>query len=540
LKFCTSCGSRTESNATFCGNCGKPILRTNVSEGTGRLADVTSVKNNSQDHLAQAILVTSPSFISKLDQLLADSGARPFGIVAGLNEVDIKKKIMAKIKGGQPNQVRYICLIGSWDEVPIFSVPTPAGIDDGDDYCFTDGLYGCDVDYDSNDIFSAIPKYLVGRIPSTNLSVVKDLLFNGCNTKDAKQSFLFAVSAQCWSEATETIVNKFLGEPNMQRPKPDPVDSLIARGSVLSSPSWENDSLAPVINREIQTKNAVVLFNVHGGLDEPVWVGEGGYGYPKIFDTETVQYFNSSTLVCEACYGGALGYEPVSIVESFFEKGGLTFVGSSTIAYGAPNENIAAADCIALSFLQALSRGETVGEALNFAKTEVAKTDPLYDFIGKKTVLSFNLFGAPWLRRPIVSSVGRTTSIQVDATSRLGQIRSRNTSLNLDRDNTLGKIRDRYRSHLSEQNKRFFLEQDKARNEIKRFKDYEKISNLVSDWTGDPDDFTMQYLSNNGEEGYALSSQALGHGKSKKTMILLIDSDGKLKKTITSKGKGKA
>jgi len=46
----------------------------------------------------------------------------------------------------------------------------------------------------------------------------------------------------------------------------------------------------------------------------------------------------------------------------------------------------------------------------------------------------------------------------------------------------------------------------------------------------------MQYLSNNIEEGYALSSQALGHGKAKKTMILFVDSEGTLKKTLTSKG----
>ena len=47
----------------------------------------------------------------------------------------------------------------------------------------------------------------------------------------------------------------------------------------------------------------------------------------------------------------------------------------------------------------------------------------------------------------------------------------------------------------------------------------EKISNLITNWTGDPDDFKMQYLSNNIEEGYALSSQALGHGKAKKTTL---------------------
>ncbi len=536
MSFCVHCGKSINLGSRFCGNCGKPTSQAPNTDLVNRSTRGGASSGDINSAIAQCIFVTSAAYINELDRLLKTEGANPFGLVSGLHESDIKNKIKSKLNNDHGKQVRYICVVGNWKEVPIFKIPSPDGVSDGDEYCFTDALYGCSAEYDENDIFSAIPSYLVGRIPSTDSTVVKRSLFDNLGGLDASKAFLFAVSAQCWNEATETIVNQFLSESDVSRIELDSSKNSIPQKAVISCPDWGDSELRAITKRKIDVQNSVLLFNVHGGLDEPIWVGQSDDNYPKIFDPETIQDFNSCTLVCEACYGGALGYEPISIVESFFEKGGHSFVGSSTIAYGSPNENIAAADYIALYFLQALSRGETTGEALNISKTEVAKIDPLYDFIGKKTVLSFNLFGAPWHRRPKVSSIGRTASTQADVSSRLDQIRNRSTSLNLDRDNTLGKIRDRYRSNLSDQNKRFFLEQDKARNEIKRFKDYEKISNLVNDWTGDPDDFTMQYLSNNGEEGYALSSQALGHGKSKKTMILLIDSDGKLKKTLTSKG----
>ncbi len=537
MSFCAHCGKSINLGSRFCGNCGKPTSRVSNTDSVNRITSGGASSGDINNAIAQCIFVTSAAYINELDHLLKTEGAKPFGLVSGLHESDIKIKIKSKLSIDHGKQVRYICIIGNWEEVPIFKIPSPDGVCDGDEYCLSDALYGCLAEYDESDIFSAIPSYLVGRIPSTNSTVIKRSLFDNLGGLDASKAFLFAVSAQCWNEATETIVNQFLSESNISRIELDSSKNSIPQKAVISCPDWGDDDLRSVTKQKIEEKNSVLLFNVHGGLDEPIWVGQRDDDYPKIFDPETIHDFNSSILVCEACYGGALGYEPVSIVESFFDKGGHSFVGSSTIAYGSPNENIAAADYIALYFLQALSKGESTGEALNIAKTEVIKIDPLYDFIGKKTVLSFNLFGAPWHRRPKVSSIGRTTTAQVDVASRLDQIRSRNTPLNLDRDNTLGKIRDRYRSNLSDRNKQFFLEQDQARNEIKRFKDYEKISNLVNNWTGDPDDFTMQYLSNNGEQGYALSSQALGHGKSKKTMILLIDSDGKLKKTLTSKGK---
>ena len=97
--------------------------------------------------------------------------------MSGLNVQDIKNNINTKISQDHGKQVRYICVVGNWEEVPIYKVLSPEGVSDDDEYCFTDALYGCPSDYDESNIFSAIPSYLVGRIPTTNSSVVKKVLF---------------------------------------------------------------------------------------------------------------------------------------------------------------------------------------------------------------------------------------------------------------------------------------------------------------------------------------------------------------------------
>jgi len=544
MSFCSSCGSSVSGTAKFCGSCGKPVsIQNSAGQHLGAQGPLSvnkppsiGVSGNVAGAIAQTIFIAPVSHLNSVDKILSSNGANPFAILSGSSPTEIRLKVANKLTQSGGSGVKYICLIGDWDDVPPFRVPTPEEVDDDDEFCITDALYGCRVDYEEHDIFSAIPDIPVGRIPSLDPQVISRVLFDEADTLDANKAFLFAISAHCWNEATETIVNQFLNDSDFSRVKLDPVVNGIPRKAVLSCPDWLEEDLRVATQQRIADKNSVLLFNVHGGLDEPVWVGQSGGDYPKIFNPNTIDDFNSSLVVCEACYGGALGYSTKSIVESFFEKGGHSFVGSSTIAYGSPNENIAAADYIALYFLQAVARGSAMGEALNFAKTEVAKVDPLYGFIGKKTVLSFNLFGAPWHRRPRASTLGSATAEPSSPSSIVDQIRSRSTGLNIDRNNTIENIRNRYRANLSDKHKQFFLERDEARSRLSRFKDASKIEELVIDWSGDSDSFSMQYLASDDEEGYALFSQAQGHGSSQKKMILLIDAAGNLKKTLTSKG----
>ena len=537
MSSCQHCGTSLSISARFCKNCGKPTGSTSGDASSPRASN-TAVSGNSRIAISSTLFITSQAMAQTLRSALESKGAKPLAVVSDINPANLQAKAKLALNTQRTKGLKYICLVGNWDEVPPYVVSAPEGVNDGDEFCRTDALYGCINNYDEDDIFSAIPDFPVGRIPSANIDVVCNALLNSTELVDAEGLFLFGVSAEEWNEATETIISHFMKgsvEPDLIE-EPEEVQE-IPSASVLSSPDWYEEHLRDKTISGISKPHGIILFNVHGGADEPYWVGQRGGDYPKIFEPGTVSSFNSSTIVCEACYGGALGYEDPSVVEHFFEHGGHTFVGSSTIAYGSCNSNIGAADLLALHFLNGLSQGMSTGEALNFAKLEVISEDPLYDFIGKKTVLSFNLFGAPWHTRRKTRTVSRPREVSTQSgESLLDQIRNRRTPLISSANNPLDAIREQYRSRLPEGAKRFLIEKEEALKTIRGFADFDRIEDEVSEWGGDFEEISLNFFSNDDEDGYCLFSEAFGFKNTKKTMILLIDAQGNLKKTLTSKG----
>jgi hypothetical protein len=420
-------------------------------------------------------------------------------------------------------------------------VPEPRNPLDSDQFCQLDALYGCNVLYNASDIQTAIPQLYVGRIPSTSAEIVTKILFAKLGDIDVKTAFSLAVSAQAWKIPTQTIVNHFLETPDIDRLAEDPEIGITEESAVLLCPEWYEPELREVMPRSVSKPNSVILFNVHGGADEPYWYGEceNSRYQQKIFESKTVDNFNSALVVSEACYGGALGYPSTSIVESFFEKNGVSFVGSSTIAYGIPKTaNIFAADIIALTYLQSLSEGKTAGQSLNEAKNKVfLMMDSLSQFESKKTILSFNLFGTPWYARQKSPSISMPRGPQSNSDSLIDEIRNRGRALNIDQNNVIGNIRSRYRSGLSEKNKQYFLVADEAREKIRRFKDFDKINLLLKDWNPSPDSYMLQFLTDGVEEGYSLySGDDSNDRKSKNILVLYLDAEGRIKRTLTSKG----
>ena len=540
---CDQCGTAISSIARFCKNCGVAISNSGQLDTTFFSLDPKSISadkiksTKNLESISQAIFVAPAHFLNKLSEIFSTAGVKPYSILSGEDEKDIKNKILHKLQQNKDHPPKYICLIGNWDEVPPFKLIAPEITHDDDEFCITDAPYGCIQAYDEENIFTVIPDIPVGRIPTIDSGVLIRLFFDEEIKTDANKAFLFAVSAQVWNRATEKIINTFLNSEDGNRIKNDPDVNKFPYRDILSSPNWYEDDLKKITRQKLDIKNSVLLFNVHGGLDEPTWVGEAEGKYTKIFDIDTINDFNSSIIISEACYGGALGYDPKSIVEVFFERGGRAFIGSSTISYGAANGNIFGADHIALYFLKAIARGDEFGDALIFSKSEVAKSDSLYKFVGEKTILSFNLFGLPWGRSlPTPSLTSTVDPATFDVTLKLEQIRSRTSSLGVNKGNTLDNIRNRYLSNLNSKNKQFLLNKAEAREKFRRFKDANKINNMLIEWSGNSDDYLLQFFSNNDEEGYALFSQAPGFDKSTKTMILLIDSMGNLNKTLTSKG----
>lgn len=551
MSFCTSCGSSVSANAKFCSSCGKPAItaQTSNAQSSSSVNTVSasggygsSVSGDVASAISQTIFVVPVSFLNSLDKIFQEKGISSFAAVGAIGTAeDIRQKVLGKISASPQKSMRYVCLIGDWNDVPPFEFYPEQQID-RDKFFSTDSFYGCTGDYEESPIEAAIPDLLVGRIPSLSANVVSEALFAKLGVdEDAKTAFSFAVSCEKWTIPTQTIVNEFLGTPHFERSKQSPESGSIDDCSVLLCPQWLEPDLRGAVDKKITKPNSVILFNVHGGPDEPGWVGQSKhdkYDQPKIFGPNTVNDFNSAVVVTEACYGGALSYSSISIAESFFENKGRSFVGSSTIAYGTPSdENIFAADIMALNYLLHLSRGFSSGDSLNYAKERVLSSDPLCSPVTVKTILSFNLFGAPWYSRRKSSSNARVARASTtDGRSIVDEIRNRSNSLNIDKDDVLVNIRNRYRSSLSDKGKQFFYKADQAREKLKRFIDYEKVNDLLEDWCEDPDVFTLQFLSNGNEEGYVLYSEGKSRGISTEMMILNLDANGSLKQTLTSKG----
>ena len=93
-------------------------------------------------------------------------------------------------------------------------------------------------------------------------------------------------------------------------------------------------------------------------------------------------------------------------------------------------------------------------------------------------------------------------------TSIVDEIRNRSAIINSGNNDILQEIRSRYRASLSSSNKQYFLDSQEARDKLRRFTDSSKINDLLIDWTGDADNYTLQYLSNGDNDGYSLYSDA--------------------------------
>jgi hypothetical protein len=536
--FCNHCDSPLKVGAKFCSNCGKPFIK-----------DVASTINLelSQSYLTEikhTLFIIPSNFKGEFESIAIQLKIQTPDVVFDNDHSQLINKTKQILVKAPVNRFKYICIIGGWDEVPPIYVKNNF-IDDGDDYCITDSLYGATEDFNHEDPFTAVPDIPVGRIPVANKEIIIRLLTQQPKLNKNKNLFHFGVTAECWKTATHEIVSSFSNLP-AGCPIEIPVDyknSLIDKSTIMSSPDWNEPNLKDSFGSGPLEPFSILLFNVHGGADDPHWVGEGDNGYVHIFSPNTISNFNSAFLVSEACYGGAMSYETPSIVEQFFNNGGNSFVGSSTIAYGAPSKPISAADLIAKHYINGLYEGLSQGESLMRAKYEALSEDPLSIEVGLKTALSFNLYGIPWMSIAARNEASQVSEAFVQEQSQnppsnsvLERIRSNRSSLTNRSNKISEKFRDQYRSRLPARNLRFILEKEDLLIKIRQFRDYSKIQNLVTAWGGDFQDSKLDCVSAGGEEGYRLFSHIKSLNQSKRTLILSINNNGQLVKTLSSKG----
>ena len=563
MAFCPSCGSQIQPSGKFCGNCGTPLaelLRAasplsktqpqppNSLSSAVASADRRILKPDVRVALASTIFVVPQHWMGALEKLLNSVAANPLDIVitsyqperTEARQIDterMQRQVSASLRS-HVSRAKYVCLIGLWSDIPPFQFKNPTanlGGGDSDTHCLTDAPYGCVRAV--NSAADAIPDVPVGRIPSLDPSVVASALFDSPEWRDAKSAFLFGVTAECWTDATKEIVRRFVGGSATHTL----IDSNlgIRPQSILTSPDWGLEELEENISATTIEKGAVLLFNVHGCADEPGWYGEGIFGGEvRIFEPGVIPNFNDSVLLTEACYGGAMGYDSESVVEHFFQNGGKAFVGCSVIAYGSPYANICCADILALECLQAIKNGESLGQALTLAKYEVLISDPRAQALNDKTVLSFNLYGAPWHKLKQAAPASFASSLpEKTPGSAIDRVRSRLGGISNEQNesSSVSQIRENYLARLKIPQRQFMLSQLEARSTVLRFANSGQAQESLSQWGIDIDDCEMEFFSFDNFEGYQLS----GHSKradSARVVSLTLDGNGNVLKTMTSKG----
>src|SRR5690606_23720307 len=109
-----------------------------------------------------------------------------------------------------------------------------------------------------------------------------------------------------------------------------------------------------------QLKPKMHFINCHGSKTDPVFYGQRGQtNYPEALKSDLiVKKITSNTVVAAECCYGAEMYDPsflqpenMSISNTYFNHGAISFLGSSTIAYG-PSDSNALADLITQYFLK--------------------------------------------------------------------------------------------------------------------------------------------------------------------------------------------
>jgi len=545
MSKCKSCSRVISALSKYCRYCGSPIeidssdtlhritnSRREITSSLGNLSSTASTRIRSLDRqqFQQTLFILSPNLSENFAKWLKENSLKVASIVES-NDDSTLKLVRGELNSKPVGSIKNICILGAWSDVSPVRLYQPV-VGDPDEFCLSDAPYGCLSEFDEDDIFSVIPEIPVGRIPSADLDVISSLLCAQSVAEQPVGSFQFAVSADCWRDATHAIVESFSNNPTLV-----PINNEILsrkgipKSAVLTSPGWDEIDLREATRGQLKEKLGLLLFNVHGSGDSPEWVGEGAPGhYVKVFEPGTISDYNSANLVAEACYGGAMWYDEPSIVEHFFEHGGRSFVGSSMIAYGCSGPELSAADVLARDYIAALNRGLSYGEALTQAKLGVLnEIHPAELEVGHKTVLSFNLCGVPWHRAQVRGSPSLSTEGSVIDRIREGRTGASYTTSNIDQ------IREQYRRRLPFALRSFLERSEEMMQALRNFRDFSAIESAVADRGGKIIDARMDCITDQAREETWRIFCPIGH-KQKGLMIFLVSQQGQLKKTLISKG----
>lgn len=298
-----------------------------------------------------------------------------------------KAFIDAMYKAHQP---AYIVLFGAGDVFPFIELTNPVkSEEDPDPHVPSDLPYACSGPFKTSPAAFKNPSRVVGRLPDlpghddgTYLPYVKKLVDTiiAHKPKDLKdyQDKFFALSAGEWQVSSETTASTVFGRHD----------------GMLVSP--------PVVNTKLTAASLKPLahfINCHGDLNDPTFTGQLGDEWPTALHEKDLhgRVQNGTMVAAECCYGAQLFNntdEGRSIASSYLGLGAITFLGSSTIAYGDTHTQ-SCADHMCEYFMSYALQGASTGRAFLEARQKYLSKAGHLDGHEQKTIAQFILLGDP-------------------------------------------------------------------------------------------------------------------------------------------------
>lgn len=529
----------------FCTNCGSPLA---VGAAPESARPATAARLPDDPHCLRAIratlFVTSPAGAQILSDLFASRRIEPAGIVQATPQQLAQQAHAELTRLHQRRAVKYVCLFGDWTQVPAYVYTNPA--DDQDETCLVDAPYGSLEPFDPEVLTNLIPQFPVGRIPLVDAALAQRLLLGTAAGAGTRGALSLSVTAERWMNATRQIVTQVATNESFEVSTQPGAAAAAARTTILSSPEWVKENVRPQVAGLPETARSLLHFNVHGADTVTDWFGHSSTDadhVPAVVGTDTALDLEDAVLVTEACYGGKLGYagEP-GMAESFFLRGGRIFIGCSVIAYGngGPYGSIQAADILAQQVLSDLREGREAGACLTRAREALER-----DFMEspeaslepgpvEKTMMSFNLYGAPWDQvSPGAGRSGASASRAGRPAASLDDIRAR-LAERASSDSLIGSIRERYMRRLSERARRFVLDRQEAQQRLATFRDRARLEDALAGYGLDPDHCTITLVEIGARKGYTIKGQGRSAGLSV-DVVMSLDEQGRITSEVTSK-----
>ncbi len=377
------------------------------------MSSVTNLKrkygSNNKDFIAQEMNAVAAAVSNRSgweaqvfypDEYVAvgSGGPAPDMIHKSLVKLDESMKEKNKMIGA-------LLIVGGDDIIPFFSLKNPTG--DNDTTVLSDAPYGS---LDSERCYEM--QWPVGRLPGdgskdtglllSQLRNIQDfhiLKYSSSKTADKRErnakkakkraGKCFGYTCAAWLTPSK-IVYKVISDTN----------SL----SVCPATTSSNFPLASFDSCEF------AYFNLHGIKGQPNWYGQKksddtspGPNIPVALEISNVVNIKNTPKVifAECCYGAETPKRTEQNCMSlhFLGKATRVFVGSTSIAYGALNSQLTAADLLGYLFWKHLLTGIGCGEAFRRAKknlaTEMEQKNGGLDAEIQKTLLSFVYYGDP-------------------------------------------------------------------------------------------------------------------------------------------------